>query len=366
MKRSFYLSSLVVLIAGLALLQTPGAGQTSAPNTLAEDPHGAMIDTYCVDCHNKALRTAGVMFDTLDIKHPEANAEIWEKALRKLRGRLMPPPGNPQPPQKDIDAFTNWMQAALDATPGPITAGHVPVERLNRTEYAASVKDLLGVEVNEKDILPQDVQVEGFDNIASVLTTSPAFLDQYLDAARRVAKKAVGDMAPPIASIVYQASDFQDPALPMPPGLRGAMKLTHAIPADGEYRFNFAFDDQSIGLYNRGLQNTTTMVLLIDGKVVFKGDIGGAEDLRLANVKGGDGWAKILERFQKIPVKLLAGNHEIIAGFIERSHVESDDNVGGGGGGGGRGGGGGAPMPGFARGKDTLEIKGPYNPTGIS
>ncbi len=217
--------------------------------------------------------------------------------------------------------------------------------------------------MNEKDILPQDVQVEGFDNIASVLSTSPAFLDQYLDAARRVAKKAVGDMAPPIASIVYQASDYQDPALPMPPGLRGAMKLTHPFPADGEYRFNFAFDDQSIGLYNRGLQNTTTMAIMLDGKVVFKGDIGGAEDLRLANVKGGDGWAKILERFQKIPVKLLAGNHEIIAGFIERSHVESDDNVGGGG---GRGGGG-APMPGLAaRNKDTIEIKGPYNPTGIS
>ena len=81
-------------------------------------------------------------------------------------------------------------------------------------------------------------------------------------------------------------------------------------------------------------------------------------------MKGADGWQKILDRFQKIPVKLLAGNHEIIAGFIERSHVESDDNVGAGGG--GRGGGGGAPMPGFARGKDTLEIKGPYNPTGIS
>src|SRR5579862_9010506 len=312
MKRSFYLSSLVVLIAGLALLQTPGAGQTSAPNTLAEDPHGAMIDTYCVDCHNKALRTAGVMFDTLDIKHPEANAEIWEKALRKLRGRLMPPPGNPQPPQEDIDAFTTWMENTLDAKAGPITAGHVPVERLNRTEYAASVKDLLGVDVNEKDILPQDVQVEGFDNIASVLTTSPAFLDQYLDAARRVAKKAVGDMAPPISSTVYQPDNYQDPALPMPPGLRGAIKFEHAFPADGEYRFSFF--DLDIGLYNSQMQNATTLVLMVDDKTVFKGSLGGPEDLRLANVKGTDGWQMILDRFQKIPVKLLAGKHEIVTG----------------------------------------------------
>src|SRR5579862_7157514 len=322
MKRSFYLSSLVVLIAGLALLQTPGAGQTSAPNTLAEDPHGAMIDTYCVDCHNKALRTAGVMFDTMDIKHPEANAELWEKVLRKLRGRLMPPPGNPQPPQEDIDAFTTWMESRLDAHPSPITAGHVPAERLNRTEYAASVKALLGVEVNEKEILPQDVQVEGFDNIASALTTSPAFLDQYLDAARRIAKKAVGDMHPPTSAWEFKSEGNQDPELPFPPGLRArdAMEITQNFPADGEYRFSLSFDEQSIGLYNRELQNRTTLVLMIDDQVKFKGDIGGAEDLRLANVKGNVGWQQILDRFEKIPVGLAAGPHSIIIAFVDRSH----------------------------------------------
>jgi len=360
MKRFFYTGAFLVLIGGLALLQTRAVGQAPAPNTLV-DPRGELIDTYCVDCHNKTLKTAGVMFDAMDIKHPAADAEIWEKALRKLRGRLMPPPGNPQPPQADIDAFTTWMEGALDANPGPVTAGYVPVERLNRTEYAASVKTLLGVDVNEKDILPQDVQVEGFDNIASVLTTSPAFLDQYLDAARRVAKRAVGDMAPPISSTVYQPDGNQDPAVPMPPGLRGAIKFEHSFPADGEYRFNFF--DLDIGLYNRQMQNATTLVLMLDGKIVFKGSLGGPEDLRLANVKGTDGWQQILDRFQKIPVKVLAGKHEIVAGFIERSHVESDDNVAGGG---GFGGGGGAPMSTFRRGIDVLEIKGPYKPTGIS
>jgi mono/diheme cytochrome c family protein len=367
MKRFFYASAFLALMAGLALLQTRVVGQTPAPNTLAEDPHGAMLRTYCVGCHNARLKTAGVMFDTLDIKHPAADAEIWEKALRKLRGRLMPPPGSPQPPQADIDAFTTWMEGALDANPGPVTAGHMPVERLNRTEYAASVKALLGVDVNEKDILPQDVQVEGFDNIASVLTTSPAFLDQYLDAARRVAKKAVGDMRPPISAWPLKAEGNQDPELPFPPGFRprDAMKITQNFPADGEYRFSTAFDERSIGLYNAGLQNRTTLVIMLDGKVVFKGDIGGAEDLHLANVKGTDGWAQILERFQKIPVKVEAGNHDIMLGFIDRSHVQSDDNVGGGGG--GFGGGGGTPVGRLADPKNvTMEIKGPYNPTGIS
>ena len=371
MKRFFYagvfsaLTSLL-LISGSGLLQTRLAGQTPAGNALSADPHGAMLNTYCVGCHNARVKTAGVMFDTLDIKHPAADAEIWEKALRKLRGRLMPPPGSPQPRQADIDAFTTWMEGALDATPGPVTAGHVPVERLNRTEYSASVKALLGVEVNEKDILPQDVQVEGFDNIASVLTTSPAFLDQYLDAARRIAKRAVGDMRPPISSWMFKPQGNQDPEVPMPPGLRGGIKFEHTFPADGEYRFNMF--DLSIGLYNSSLQNSATLVLMLDDKVVFKGALGGAEDLRLANVKGTDGWQQILDRFQKIPVKVDAGKHNITLAFIDRAHVESDDNVAGGGapGGGGRGGGG-VPVPRLPGPEiNVLEIKGPYNPTGIS
>jgi hypothetical protein len=373
MRRSYYLSALLVLSGGLALLATRTFGQapgkTNAPvktSAPVDDGHGAMLDTYCADCHNKTVKAAGIAFETLDLKHPEANADLWEKVLRKLRGRLMPPPGNPQPPQADIDEFTRWLESKLDANPGPITAGHVPVQRLNRTEYTASVKSLLGVDVNAKDILPQDVQLEGFDNIASVLTTSPAFLDQYVDAARRIAKTAVGDMHPPISSWPIKSEGNQDPELPFPPGLRArdAMQITHSFPADGEYRFSFSFDEQSIGLYNRGLQNRTTLVLTVDGKVEFKGGIGGAEDLRLANVENNVGWQKILERFEKIPVKVAAGKHDVAVAFIDRSHVLSDDNVGAGG---GRGGGGGAPMARLADPKNvTVEIKGPYNPTGIS
>jgi Protein of unknown function (DUF1592)/Protein of unknown function (DUF1588)/Protein of unknown function (DUF1587)/Protein of unknown function (DUF1595)/Protein of unknown function (DUF1585) len=363
---AFLAVTCLVVISDLVFLQTRMAGQTPAQSTIAADPHGAMLRTYCLGCHNARLKTAGVMFDSMDLAHPTANADVWEKVLRRLRGRLMPPPGSPQPPQADIDAFTAWMEAALDANPGPVTAGYVPVQRLNRTEYAASVRDLLGVEVAEKEILPQDVQVEGFDNIASVLTTSPAFLDQYLDAARRIAKKAVGDMHPPIADLSFQVSGNQDPELPFPPGLRQrqAIQITPDFPADGEYYFNFSFDDQSIGLYNRGLQNRTTLVMLIDGKVAFKGDIGGAEDLRLANLENNVGWQKILDRFEKIPIKLEAGPHTIIVGFMDRSHVESDDNVGNGGG--GFGGGSGVPMPNLQGKNPTLEIKGPYNATGIS
>ena len=369
MKRFLYAGALVVLVASVAVLQNRAVGQTPAedkPAADGPDQYRAMINTYCVGCHSTRARTGGLALQGLDLEAAADNAQVWEKVLRKLRGRLMPPPGSPQPQQKDIDSFSAWMENNLDTHAKGQTAGYVPVERLSRTEYAASVKALLGVDVNEKDILPQDVQVEGFDNIASVLTTSPAFLDQYLDTARRVAKKAVGDMAPPISDWPFKAEGNQDPELPFAPGLRqrDGMEITHNFPADGEYRFSFNFDEQSIGLYNRGLQNRTTLVLMIDGKVSFKGDIGGAEDLRLANLENNVGWQKILDRFQKIPLKLEAGPHTIILGFIDRSHVESDDNVGGGG---GFGGGGSMPMARLPNTQNVaLEIKGPYNPTGIS
>src|ERR1700733_15290679 len=258
-----FVPALVILIA--SLLSLPPTAIAQEQNQDATRYH-AMLSTYCFTCHNARAKIGGLALDGLDLRAAGDDARTWEQALRKLRGHLMPPPGNPQPPQKDVDAFTAWMESTLDSHPKGPTAGYVPVQRLNRTEYAASVKDLLGVDVNEKDILPQDIQVEGFDNIASVLTTSPAFLDQYLDAARRVAKNAVGDMAPPISSWAIKAEGNQDPELPFPPGFRqrDAMKITQNFPADGEYRFTSAFDERSIGLYNAGLQNRTTMVLMID------------------------------------------------------------------------------------------------------
>ena len=364
MKRFLCPSALVALIASLVFLPVRALGQT--PAAAAADPHQTMVKTYCVGCHSARLKTGGLVLEGLSTQQVASDAATWEKVLKKLRGRLMPPPGLPQPTQQDIDSFTAYMEDALDkqaAQAKGTTAGYVPVQRLNRTEYAASVKALIGVDVNEKEILPQDIQIEGFDNIAEALRTSPAFLDQYLTAARHLAKAGVGNMAPPISSTTFQTDGNQDPALPFPAGMRGGVKFTYNAAADGDYRFSFF--DLDIGLYNRQMQNTTRLVLLLDGKIAFKGDLGGEHDLWLANVKGTDGWQQILDRFQKIPLKLTAGEHEITAGFIQRSRVESDDNVGAAGGP-GFGGLGPVPMAGFRRGIAILEIKGPYNPTGIT
>src|SRR5215475_6916257 len=162
------LGALLVLITASAALQTRAqAAQTPAAG--GPDQHRAMLSTYCFTCHNSRVKIGGLALDALDLQAPEANAQIWEKALRKLRGRLMPPPGNPQPPEKDIDSFVTWMENTLDSRAKGQRAGYVPIQRLNRTEYAASVKALVGVDVNEKDVLPQDIQFGGFDNVSTVL-----------------------------------------------------------------------------------------------------------------------------------------------------------------------------------------------------
>src|SRR5438874_1168682 len=196
-KRLLGLGALLSLIAASVVCET--GAQTRAPP--APDPHRAMLQTYCFTCHNSRVKVGGLALDGLELNSPGQNAQIWEKALRKLRGRLMPPPSNPQPAQKDIDSFVAWMENALDSSVKGPKAGYVPIQRLNRTEYAAAVKALVGVDVKAKDVLPQDMQVGGFDNIAAALSVSPAFLDQYINAARQVAKIAVGSPTPKMSNV---------------------------------------------------------------------------------------------------------------------------------------------------------------------
>lgn len=362
MKRFIYASILVVLIGSLAVLQNRAVGQTPAAST--QDPHRAMLNTYCVGCHNKRLKTGGLALDGLDLQAAADNAQIWEKALRKLRGHLMPPPGNPQPPQKDVDAFTAWMENTLDSHAKGPKAGYVPIQRLNRTEYAATVKALVGVDVKATDVLPQDIQVDGFDNIAAALSVSPAFLSQYITAARQVAKLAIGSPNPRVSNVKYAIAANQSPDEPLPLGTRGGVKFKHNFPADGEYRFTM--NDLGVGLYTGPVENESTLVIMIDGKVVFRKPIGGPADQALADRLGAPGRAQIMERFAKIPVQVEAGVRDVIVAFIDRSHVESDENVANP-----------APFAGLtgsiaqANGRmprlvDGIVIAGPYNPKGIS
>jgi mono/diheme cytochrome c family protein len=368
MKRFISASAVVVAIAFPAILKTRALGQTSNANVAAEtDPHRAMVTTYCVTCHNARLKTGGLALDGLDLATPANDAQIWEKALRKLRGHQMPPPGSPQPMQKDVDSFVVWMENTLDThAAGPNagqTAGYVPVQRLNRSEYAATVKALVGVDVDPKEVLPQDIQVEGFDNIAAALSVSPAFLDQYVTAARHVARLAVGNPNPRISSVKYSIAANENPDDPLPLGTRGGIRFKHNFPADGEYRITI--NNLAVGPYSNALENVSTVVVLIDGKVVFRKPIGGLADLALADQMAGTGRAQIMERFSKIPVAVTAGVRDVVVAFVDRSHVETSelfDKLQGYGGLTGSQ----APTDRRAHLVDGVEVAGPFNPTGVS
>jgi mono/diheme cytochrome c family protein len=356
----FVCAGLALLTASPAVLQTKGVVQSESRAAAASnepEQFQAMIKTYCTGCHNSQSQkpAGGLALDTQNVQTAAEHPEIWEKAIRKLRGRLMPPPGARQPDQKDIDSFVAWMENTLDKQPKGPKAGYVSIQRLNRTEYAAAVKALVGVDVNTKDVLPTDNKVGNLDNVAAALSVSPAFVDQYVAAARLIAKQAVGD--PSLENVKYTVTANRGGEA-MPLGIRenGGMRFKHNFPADGEYRFTVLFPDQTVGLYTGSLENANTLVIMVDGKIMFKKPIGGLEDLMLNNRKAGDGRAQIVERFKKIPIPIQAGVRDVVIGFIERSRFESTANLGGG----GFGAGGGQP------GLGDIEITGPYKPTGVS
>ena len=163
-------------------------------NQVAQQPQSqwSTIELYCFGCHNDGVRAGNLFLDQLSAESVPQHPEIFEKVVRKLRGRQMPPPGMPQPSQQEVDALIGWLESTLDESSKAHLAGHVPVERLNRTEYANAVQDLLAVEIDPKQYLPAEIQVEGFSNIAAALTVSPAFLEQYVNVARVAAVEGRG------------------------------------------------------------------------------------------------------------------------------------------------------------------------------
>ena len=345
-------AAFVVLLAAAV---TPG--QESTGPTQAR----GMINTYCAGCHSTAVHAGGLALDSLSVDAVHDHAEVWEAVVRKLRGRLMPPPGSRQPDQKDIDAFVAWMEGKLDASASGRVAGHVPMQRMTRTEYGAAVNDLLGIELDAKQLLPAEIEVNGFENIATALSVSPAFLDQYVAAARLAAKQAVGESVPKVASAHYPKQKGDDQAVHidgLPLGTRGGMKFRHSFPADGEYRFTIP--DLGVDLYTRVVETRHTLVILVDGREVFREALGGPDDMRTVDRGGAPGRAKVMERFANIPVQVKAGIHDVAVTFIERAHIESDEFVG--------------FLPGdeFSRGDrmprlvDGIQLIGPFNSPGVS
>src|SRR3954451_1785061 len=302
-------------------------------NQVAQHPESpwATIGTYCFGCHNEGVGAGNLFLTQLSAESVPQHPEVFEKVVRKLRGRQMPPPGMPQPSQQEVDALIGWLESTLDKSGQAHLAGRVAVQRLNRNEYANAVKDLLAVEIDPNQYLPADIAVEGFNNIAAALTVSPSFLEQYLNAARVVARMAVGK---PVADLVKASfpppSGNQDVYMDgMPLGTRGGTRFEYTAQADGEYRITIS--DLDFGLYPRGVENETAVVVLIDRKEVFQQKVGGEADRAFVDRGGGaPAGAKLMQRFANIPVQVTAGVHEVVVTFIERSRVATDDLVAGG------------------------------------
>src|SRR3954471_23594222 len=306
--------------------------QTATQVAQHPESQWSTIQTYCFGCHNEFVKAGNLFLNELNAGSVPQQPEIFEKVVRKLSGRQMPPPGMLQPSQQEVDALIGWLETTLDKSGSARLAGRVPVQRLNRTEYANAVQDLLAVEINPTQYLPADIAVEGFSNIAAALTVSPAFLEQYINAARIVARMALGK---PMADLVK--ASFPPPATGdqdgyvdgMPLGTRGGTRFEYTFPADGEYRVTIT--DLDFGLYPRGVENETTVVVLIDRREVFREKIGGDADRAFVDRGGGaPAGAKLMQRFANISVQVTAGVHEVVVTFIERSRVATDDLIAGG------------------------------------
>jgi len=215
-----------------------GMASNALAQTRAFDPED-FSEQYCLACHNNTSYVGGISFESVDWKNPGKSAEILEKAIRKVDAGEMPPPGMPHPNAAGAGAFTGWLVTALDkyaaAHPNP---GRPAIHRLNRAEYSNAVRDLLAVDIKPGDLLPVDDSGYGFDNIADVLTMSPALVERYLSVARRVSRTAVGDLTlkPSDAEFpnpMRKATDRASDDLPFD-SARG-MSLRYYFPVDAEY-----------------------------------------------------------------------------------------------------------------------------------
>lgn len=350
----------VVLAAGVYFLGSRG------PEAVLEE-HWAMVDRYCVDCHNDAEYTGGLSFEGRQPQDLVADAEIWEKAIHKLNLGMMPPLEAAQPASEVVTEFVSALEATLDgAAQERPYAGKSPVHRLNRSEYENAIRDLVGVEADLAAMLPSDGGDFGFDNIAEVLTTSPMLLERYLTVGLRVADMAIGNPEAVVTATTYGlpidvTQDYHLEGLPL--GTRGGVKVLHNFPADAEYVFaGRLFRGVEEGLFGiEGHDIPHDFLVIVDGEVVYTVEIGGKDDHELSVEQGINVANEAIDaKLTSPPVPITAGPHEVIFTWKERPDREQN-----------------AWEPGLRAsleihnpsGMPRLEmgvVEGPYNTTGVS
>jgi mono/diheme cytochrome c family protein len=296
------------LVAINAFAQTPGP-----------QPHSAVVSQYCATCHSAKLKTAGLTLDPADLADPGRNAEVWEKVIRKLRARSMPPAGAPRPNEAAYHELTSFLEAELDraAAAKPNPGKLPPLHRLTRTEYQNAIRDLLALdnlpgELDYSLLLPADNSSSGFDNIADLLFVSPANMERYLDAAHNISRLAVGDPAAPMMVNIHKLS----PELPqdervdeLPFGTRGGAAVRSHFPVDGEYVVKVDLAGSS--------REPHQLEVTVDGQRVDLVTVAG-------NTGGGRGGRGAPEQPHEFRVPIKAGPRLVGVAFVEHNEAKDE------------------------------------------
>jgi len=322
-----FIAFIVTAASVTGVSQAPAASQT--PAARADEPSAALLNQYCVTCHNPRVKSGGLALDPAELARPDRHAETWEKVIRKLQTGMMPPSGAPRPARAVIDGFVTALQNQIDrAAAARPFAGTPALHRLNRTEYSNAIRDLLALEVDAASLLPPDDSAAGFDNIADVLGVSPALIEGYATAAAKISRLAVGDPGIGLDRVTYRAAGSlsqEDHFDGLPLGTRGGMIVRHTFPLDAEYDLQIG-PGRSGGIGAVVTARAQDIDLTIDGQPV---DLQGKTQIRL-------------------PIQ--AGPHTIAVALVKKSHVDGADGVYD------------APtrVPGIAQ----LTIAGPFSPHG--
>ncbi len=275
-------------------VEPPQRTASTAPST--SSPR-AVLDKYCVTCHNERLRTAGLTLDTMDIENVGRGAEVWEKVIRKLRAGAMPPAGAPRPDQASSESLASYLETEIDrsAVAAPNPGRTETFHRLNQAEYQNAIRDLLAMEIDVAKFLPTgDADSEhGFDNNANVLSISPALLDRYISAARKLSRLAVGTAPRAPIGEMYRVSavmvqdDHASEQLPF--GSRGGIAIRHYFPVSGEYSIKITLQKNYVD-YIRGLGEPHPLDIRLDGTRVAQFTVGGKTMKRPAPATYAGNW----------------------------------------------------------------------------
>jgi len=325
-KSIVFTAALLALGIGVPLGAQTGAAPSKAATTVEEAKYRAFVNQYCIACHSKRVvnpAEAPINLEAAAFDDLMGHAETWERVLRKLSVRAMPPPGVPRPTEAEYARFTSWLAGSLDrAWEGHGTPGRYVVHRLNRAEYANAVRDLVAVDIDVSDLLPTDGAEYGFDNIATALKTSPLLLEGYVNAAERVSAMAVGDPQVRPGTTEHSISrEFSQNGYiaGLPIGTVGGTVIHQVFPADAEYKLS--------GRLVRGVQEgyagvegndiPYTFVITLDGAEVYSAPIGGpgddamqAKDLAAAQ--------PVIDKRMTGRVRVTAGPHEVGFTWKER------------------------------------------------